>query len=153
MKTHSSKPNSLYGRLKKAFTLSEVVISMSLGVMGVSAIIYGYLVSANRAEWSAYSLAAQSLAQQGIEQARSCKWDPDAVPPVDELQPGNFPPRVNILDIPVVGTNITYATNFVTITTVRSSPPLRCIRVDCIWAFPRRGLFTNTVITYRSPDT
>src|SRR5690606_34562455 len=45
-----------------AVTLVEVVLS--LAIMGISfgAIIMGYVMSARRAEWSAYSLAANSLA-------------------------------------------------------------------------------------------
>jgi hypothetical protein len=52
MNTHSFKSNSLYGRPQKAFTLNEVVISLSLGVMGVGAIIYGYLVFAKLKNWA-----------------------------------------------------------------------------------------------------
>jgi hypothetical protein len=29
---------------------------------------------------------------------------------------------------------------------------LKQIRVDCVWRFMSRGLFTNTTLTYRAPD-
>jgi hypothetical protein len=138
---------------KQAFTLAEIVIASALGMITIGASIYGYILSAQRAEWSGYSLAANSLAMQRLEQARACKWDPLAWPPVDELVSANFPPvTTNILDIPMNGTNAVYATNYTTITTVREFPPLRMIRVDCTWMFIDRGPFTNTLVTYRAPD-
>ena len=102
------------------------------------------------AEWAAYSLAAHSLAMQRIEQTRAAKWDPAGFPPVDDLT--NRPPAVDILDIPISGTNIAYATSITTIATVSLNPPLKKIRVECVWPFVNRGLFTNVVVTYRAPD-
>ncbi|WP_425499912.1 PulJ/GspJ family protein [Fontisphaera persica] len=140
-------------RRKRAFTLAEVLIAMSISVLIMGSIVYGYLGTATRAEWNAYSLAAQSLALQRIEQARSCKWDPEASPPIDQLVASNFPPEVNILDIPVSGTNIVYATNFTTITVVSADPPTKCVMVQCVWNFKGRRNYTNTVVTYRAPDS
>jgi type II secretory pathway pseudopilin PulG len=134
------------------FTLVEVVMSTALASLMLGGVVYGYLLAAQRAEWAAYSLAAQSLASMRVEQARSTKWDPMAWPPADELQTANFPTSVEVLDIPVSGTNLVYATNYTTISTVSAAPPLRMIRVDCVWRFYRRGLYTNTVVTYRGPD-
>jgi hypothetical protein len=136
-----------------AFTLAEVVIATALGSITIGASIYGYVLAAKRAEWSGYSLAANSLAMQGVEQARACKWDPNGTPPVDQLVTANFPMKINILDIPITGTNIVYATNYTTITEIRANPPLKMIRVDCQWMFMSDGPYTNTVVTYRSPDT
>jgi len=117
------------GSQRCAFTLAEVLIAMSISVLIMGSIVYGYLGTATRAEWNAYSLAAESLAIQRIEQARACKWDPEASPPIDSLVASNFPPDVNILDIPVSGTNIVYATNFTTITEISSDPPMKCVVV------------------------
>lgn len=113
-------------------------------------VIYGYVGSAQRAEWSAHSLAAQSLASQGVEQARAARWDPQAWPVVDELPPTNYS-TVETLDIPVSG-QPQFATNFVSVELFSTNPPLRRLRTDCVWRFFRRGLFTNTVITLRAPD-
>lgn len=137
---------------RKAFTLMEVVISMAIAGLTIGGIISGYILSLRRAEWSAYSLAAHSLAMQRLEQTRAAKWDPQAYPAVDELVAANFPLRIEVLDIPISGTNKVYATNVTTISLLSSSPPLKMIRVDCSWMFQSKGPFTNTLITYRTSD-
>lgn len=130
----------------------EVVLSMTIAALAIGGMIYGYVLSANRAEWSAYSLAAQSLALQRLEQARACKWDPLANPPVDQLVSTSFPVMVEILDVPISGTNVVLATNRTTILDLSASPPLKMIQVDCVWNFMGRSTFTNTIVTYRGPD-
>jgi type II secretory pathway pseudopilin PulG len=135
-----------------AFTLVEVCVAMAIAAMTVSGIIYGYAQSTKRAEWSAYSLAAQAFATQRLEQTRACRWDTETG--VDQLVSTNFGIQTVVLDIPVIGTNAMFATNVTTITVISATAPqLRMIRVDCTWRFPTTGrLFTNTVATYRSPD-
>lgn len=59
--------------------------------------------------------------------------------------------QTNTLDIPMNGEPI-IVTNFIRITPVSDNPSLRQIRSDCVGSFMSRGLFTNTVITLRSPD-
>lgn len=130
----------------------EVLVSMLVVGIMVTGIVAGFIQTEKQAEWSAYSLAAQSLAMQPIEQARGAKWDPYANPSVDQIT--NIPAlSTNILDIPISGTNIVYATNSTTIQTVGSgTPPLKKISVVCTWTFFNRGVFSNTIITYRAPD-
>jgi hypothetical protein len=123
---------------------------MIVGIV-ITGVIAGFNQTQQQAEWSAYSLAAQSLAMQPIEQARGAKWDPYANPPVDQIT-NLLAVTTNILDIPITGTNIVYATNRVSITTVSTTPPLKKISVECTWRFFRRGVFTNSVVTYRAPD-
>lgn len=139
-------------RRRKGITIVEVVFS--LAIMGISfgAIVTGYVMSAKRAEWSAYSLAANSLAMQCLEQCRAAKWDVLTTPITDELTTATFGEQVSELDVPVSGGNITYATNYTMITSISTDPPLKMIRVDCVWPFKGQGLFTNTMITYRAPD-
>ena len=134
------------------FTLMEVVIALSISAITIGATITGYTLSTRRAEWSAYSLAAHSLAMQRLEQTRAAKWDPAGWPAVDELVSSNFPVRTEVLDIPISGTNLVYATNLTTIITLSTSPALKMIRVDCSWMFISRGPFTNSVATYRTSD-
>jgi Tfp pilus assembly protein PilV len=131
-------------------TLVEVLVSMLvLGIM-ITGVVNGFIQSHHTAEWSAYSLAAQSLAMQPIEQARAAKWDPYASVPINELT--NLPARTtNILDIPASGTNLVWATNRITVRTVSVNPPLQEIYVECTWRFLNRRVFTNSVITYRAP--
>jgi len=132
------------------FTLVEVVVAMAVLTLVIQGVIYGYIQSARRAEWNGRSLAAHSLASQGVEQARAAKWDPQAWPRVDELPPTNFS-AVETLDIPVSGQPV-YATNYISVGLISSNPPLRQIRADCVWTFMNRRLFTNTIITLRAPD-
>lgn len=140
-------------RQQAGITIVEVVISLAIMGIAFGAIVTGYVLSAKRAEWSAYSLAANSLALQRIEQLRAAKWDLNTTPVVDELVSSNFPSGVQlVLDIPASGTNIDYATNFTTITTLSANPPLKMLQVDCVWSFKGRRLFTNSITTYRAPD-
>ncbi len=130
-----------------AFTLVEVVISLAVAVVVIAGIIYGYTGSTRRAEWSGYSLAAHSLALQRLEQVRAAKFSSTG----DEVISANFPATNGILDVSSSGQKMVYGTNITTITTVGTN--LKCIKIDCIWAFsPRNRLFTNTLVTYRSRD-
>jgi type II secretory pathway pseudopilin PulG len=134
------------------FTLPEVVIAGALAAITLAGIIYGYVLSAQSAEWSSYYTAAQSLAMQRLEQTRAAKWDLQAEPRIDNLVSSNFPKSIEVLDIPITKTNVVYATNLTTITTLSTNPPLKMIRVDCTWAFAGHRVFTNTLVSYRAPD-
>ena len=143
----------LLRRSRRAFTLVEVVTATAVSALTMAATIYGYTLTSKRAEWAGYSLAAQSLAIQGLEQARAAKWDPwSSSTNSDMLVSSNFAPQIKTLDIPVTGTNVVYATNFWTISTISAIPNLRMIRVDCVWKFLKQGVFTNTVVSYRASD-
>jgi hypothetical protein len=139
-------------------TLVEVVTALTIAALVFAGIIRGFTASSQRSDWSSYNLAAQNLAQQGVEQARAAAWDPMASIPVDDCVQSNFPPvGTNWLDVPVPGTNIMWATNTWTITTVSTNPyPLKMIRVDCTWRYQPVGrpalVFTNTVATLRAPN-
>ena len=143
-----------------AFTLVEVVISIAILALVLAGMIYGYVQTNYRSEWSSMSLAAQSLAVQSVEQARTAKWDVHSGTPgvgrgtSDELPaPTNFTQLfTNSLLVPSTGQSIT-VTNYVWITAASTNPPVRQIRADCRWQFPRTGQwFSNTVITYRGSD-
>ncbi len=140
----------------RGFTLTEIVISLAIASMAFAGVLYGYVMTADHAEWSSYSLAAHSIAMQGVEQARAAKWDPLAWQNGDELGVTNFR-QVVTLDVPVRGGNAVLATNYVSVSTVSTAPPLRQLRADCVWILGSRkgtlrGPFTNTVITLRAPD-
>jgi Tfp pilus assembly protein PilV len=136
------------------FTLAEVVVAIAVATLAFGGVIFGYVLTADRAQWSAYSLAAQSLALQGVEQARAAKWDPKAWPAVDELGVTNYT-QVDMLDVPVSGRAV-QATNHISVSVVSQDPPLRQLRADCVWCMTNgrrsRGPFTNTVITLRTAD-
>jgi prepilin-type N-terminal cleavage/methylation domain-containing protein len=148
--------SSAVNRNAKGFTLVEVVISMAIAGAAFVGVLYGYVMTTNQGEWSCFSLAAHSVAMQGVEQARSAKWDPQAWPSVDELGVTNYV-QVATLDVPTRPGNTLFATNYVSVTTASEWPALRQIRSDCVWVLPyrkgrTRGPFTNTVITLRAAD-
>lgn len=144
--------NSVSRLSRRGFSTFETMWSMVFAAVAMGVTVNGYIAASARAERSAYSLAAHSLALQRLEQVRAAKWDPAAFPPVDEVVQTNFPIIACILDIPISRTNAVYATNFTTINAVSSNPPLKMIRVDCVWNFMNRGLLTNSIVTYRAPD-
>ena len=118
-------------------------------------ILAGNTMSANRAEWSGYSLAAQSHAAQRIELARAATWDTSSVPPIDQT-PALVGTNTGILDMPINSTNAVLVTNITTITnlTIGTNPVIlvKMIRVDTIWNWRQTRIFTNTLVTYRAPD-
>lgn len=144
------RANNHVGYSLNAFTLVEVVMSLAIAAIVIGGIVYGYVLTATRAEWSAHSIAAQALANQTAEQTRAARWEPNAG--VDQLVPSYFPAAIEILDVPLSAANRIYATNFTQITTVSSDPPLKLIQVDCVWSLRGRGPFSNTVVTYRAPS-
>src|SRR3954469_4310227 len=84
------------------FTIIEVLVAVFIMSIMFGTIIYAYVSTNDRAEWSAYSLAAESLAMQGIEQARAAKWDPQAWPVVDDLGVTNYT-QIEKLDVALSG--------------------------------------------------
>ena len=135
------------------FTLIEVAISALIVAMVFGGIIMAYEQSGQRVEWTGYSLAAQALAMQTIEQARATVWDPAQTPPVNELTNLNLmgatfvsgPPNyiltgftTNILDVPYQSTNYVMATNYVTISIdeARAESMVRSYAIEQGWSFP-----------------
>lgn len=135
-----------------AFTLMEVVISLAILGISLSGILTLYVRSAQRADWSGYSVSAQMMALSGLEQCRAAKYDPHGSPPTDALVSTNFPSRVDVLDPGIVNGITSYGTNTTTILTLSTNPALKLVRVDCTWTYPRRGVFTNSVFTYRAAN-
>ncbi len=134
------------------FTLEELVTSIAIASFTIGGIVSGYMGAAQRTEWAAYSQAAQSLAQQRLEQTRAAKWDPFAYPSVDEVVSTNFPDTTLPLDIPLTTNAAPTAFLKISIVTLSSNPPLKSVVVSSIWSTWKRGPFTNTVSSLRSPD-
>ena len=59
----------------EGFTLIEILISFFVFSLVISGLVYGYVQVNRMAEFSSMSLAAQSYASQGLEQAKSAQWD------------------------------------------------------------------------------
>ena len=131
----------------------EMIIAMAIAGITVAGVASGFVQVFMQGQSSAYSLAAHSLALRGLEQARAAKWDPMSNSAnKDELGSKTNWQYFEILDLPMSGNNITYATNRVFITTISTQPPLRQIKVECTWSFLNRRVFTNSIVTYRAPD-
>jgi type II secretory pathway pseudopilin PulG len=137
-----------------SFTLVEVVLSIVIVAIGCWGIVYGYMMAAKQADLSGCSLAAQALAVQRLEQARSAKWDRLASPAIDELVSSNFPTVITNLDIPIISsvpkTMVSLTTSISWVTT---NPPLKFIQVSCVWTnLMSLRIYTNLVSTYRAAD-
>lgn len=169
----------LYWKPKKCqrqgFTLGEVLVSFLVFSLAIAGLICGYTEVNRMCEYSSMSMAAQSYASKGLEQARSAQWDYVRYPDTnygpntgDDLGfsvGSNYVWVTNdTLDVPTTGQPIP-VTNYVTITYVFTNynptlPPMRQIRSDVVWAAPYLSIFgtglpvyyTNTAISLRAPD-
>lgn len=146
------RTSHVHGRRDQAVTLVETLVAMMVVAVTIAATVNGYILAANRAEWSAQSLAAHSLAIQRMEQIRSAAWNMTGEFPVDNVTEANFPDSKSLLDMPISGSNTVTAVTYTRISTVSTNPALKMIRVDCVWPYRERGFFTNTLITYRAPE-
>ncbi len=144
------------------FTLIEVLISFATFSLVASGLIYGYVQVNRMAEWSSMSLAAQSIASQEAERAKSAQWDSKSSSTTypNLTDPMGYPPAQLFtnyatnytMDVPSTGAPIVVS-NYLLITNVYSTPIIRMIRSDCVWTFPLTGIVcTNSVVTLRAPD-
>lgn len=138
-------------RSRVGMTLLEVVIAMAITGLVVGGIVFGYTFCTTSAERAALSLAANARALERIEETRSAKWDTASWPAVDRVVAANFPSKVVTLDLSGSGNGITQGTIQTEISQISASPPLKRIRVDCIWKF-KGQLVTNSIETCRAPD-
>ena len=136
-------------------TLAEVVVALAISSLTVLSLVGGYISSTVAAEKARLSLAANTRAQERLEDTHAAIWNISGWPVVDQLVATNFPAKVVVIDLSGQGAGITYGTNYTTISQVSVAPQLRRIRVDCIWQFQSAlfsTVFTNTVETLRGPD-
>jgi hypothetical protein len=135
-----------------------------------SGILTAYIQSARQAEWAGYSLAAQAIGIQQIEQARSGVWDysinKNELTNLNLLSwTYNATSKVgkgyttNVLDVPISGTNAVIATNFVTVKLLNltglTNTQIQMVTVDTVWPFQTatgRRMFTNRTASYFGPD-
>jgi prepilin-type N-terminal cleavage/methylation domain-containing protein len=152
------------------FTLVEVVIALAIITLFFNGIITAYVQASRSAEWAGYSLAAQAIGIQQIEQARSGVWDysisKNDLTNLNLLSWSyNTTTRVgtgyttSVLDVPISGTNVVVVTNFVTVKTLNltgfTNVQVQMVAVDTVWPFFTRSgtrLFTNRTASYFGPD-
>jgi prepilin-type N-terminal cleavage/methylation domain-containing protein len=158
-------------RTSAGFSLIEVVMATAVVALIFGGVIRSYTQAGIRIEWTGYSLAAQQLANQVVEQAKAATWDPTrATGPQNDLTNMallsatytnlTYSGYLNgVMDIPYSSTNIVMAKSYVTVTmsylSGNTNIPVQFIRVDTVWPFRARGnnaYFTNTVCTMIAPD-
>jgi prepilin-type N-terminal cleavage/methylation domain-containing protein len=132
-------------------TLVEVTVALAIAALVIGGIINGYNYCTQAAQKSALMLAASSMAMQRVEETRSATWDTAAYPPVDQLFATNFPAKVVTLDVSGDGKVTTPATVYTDISQISATPPLKRIRVDCVWQYRNAVWMTNTIETCRAP--
>lgn len=136
-----------------AFTLVEVVVAAAIVALVFGGIINAYILSVQRAEWS----------------ARAAKWDTSLGAQVDQILIGSngFPAMTTtILDLPISITtsNAVRVTNYLSLVNVplpasytkvysfgSTNPYVKMLRSDTVWPFKGK-MFTNTVATIIAPD-
>ncbi|MGA9777943.1 MAG: prepilin-type N-terminal cleavage/methylation domain-containing protein [Verrucomicrobiia bacterium] len=140
-------------RASTAFTLVEVTMSIAILALVMSGMIYGYVLTNHRAEWSSMSLDAQSFVAEAVEQARAAQWAISGGTATNQLQllPVSYI-RTNTMLISSTG-QLTNVLTTVSITNLSINPPLYQFRAQCVWYFPgKTNRFTNSFITWRAPD-
>jgi len=154
MMLHLSQPRGSRARTG-AFTLVEVVTSVSIIMLVIATVITVYVTTSYRAEWAGLSLAAQASAVQQLEAAKAAVWDPAQTPVKDEIK--QLPQVTSVLlDLPVAGTNVVYATNYTTITLITNGIYSNyLVKVDAVWPFRWKNqtvYYTNTIAGYYAPE-
>ena len=132
-------------------TLVEVVIALAITGIMVAGIVSGYVFCSTSTVKDSLYAAANAKASQRLEETRAAIWAPYRATPVDELVATNFLDEPVTLDLSATGAQPTMATVSTTISQISDSPPVRRIRVDCIWQFKDQNI-TNTIETLRAPD-
>jgi prepilin-type N-terminal cleavage/methylation domain-containing protein len=137
---------------RAGMTLVEVVIALAIAGLTLGGIVEGYIFSTTAAVKAGLVQAASARAMERLEEARSARWDTASWPVVDQLAATNFPDVVVSLDMPGSASGGTLATIKTKISQISLTPPIRDIRVDCIWQFRGVETITNTIETIRAPD-
>jgi hypothetical protein len=133
-------------------TLVEVIVALAITGLTVGGIVAGYIYCETAAIKGGLVQAASARAMERIEDTHSARWDTSVYPVVDQLVASNFPNESVSLDMPGSGSGGTSATIQTTISQISTTPPIRRIRVDCIWNFMGTQVITNTIETIRAPD-
>jgi type II secretory pathway pseudopilin PulG len=153
LKTKSFKRECQWSERSQAgMTLVEVVIALTVTGLAIGGIIGGYNFCTAAAQKAALIQAANARAMERVEETRSVKWDATAWPSVDQLVASNFPTKTVTLDMSGSGEVTTTAMLETQISRVSTNPPLKRVRVNCIWQFRSGPFITNTIETFRAPD-
>lgn len=133
-------------------TLVEVVVALAITGLTVGGLVEGYIFCTTASVKDSLYMAANGRAVERIEEARSARWDTSIYPAVDQLVATNFPDKVVTLQTTGAGVETIAATIKTEISDISLTPPVRRIRVDCIWLFKGVEPVTNSIETCRAPD-
>lgn len=133
-------------------TLVEVIVALGITMLTVGAVVEGYIFCTTASAKDSLNMAATGRVMQRIEEVRSARWDTSSFPPVDQLVATNFPDKNISLELNGEGVETVPATVKTFITDISTTPPLRRVRVDCIWLFKGSEPVTNSIETCRAPD-
>lgn len=151
-KLFKQQTHQLPERNQRGMTLVEVVIALAVTGLALGGIIGGYNFCTSAAQKAALIQAASARAMERVEETRSVKWDATGWPSVDQLVSSNFPVKAVILDVSGSGDVTTTALLETQISGVSSNPPLKRVRVNCVWRFRGGPFITNSIETFRAPD-
>jgi type II secretory pathway pseudopilin PulG len=151
--------SSMQTQLKKstrqgAFTIAELVVCFAIVALTIGGVITAYVNASNFSARAGFALAAQAQAVQVLERVRAAEWDTQSIPPLDQTT--NLPTtNIALMELPITGTNVTYATNVLSVSSiaVSANPPvsIKMITVNTTWPWNGK-VFSNTVVSYRAPD-
>ena len=144
------------GRLGTAgaasFTLVEMLIAVALFIMAFGFIVAGLNQTMYMAVWGNYNTAASKWAQQRMEEIQNARWDPTAVPAVDQVISANFPNDTVVLENYGGANPSLTATRTVTITPVTAGNlQYKVIQIAMSWSFRGRS-FSKTFTNIRATD-
>ena len=131
MQTKRTTPSRQAG-----FTLAETMVSILILGLVFAGTLLTYTRAEERAEWSGYSLAAQSLCVKTMEQFHAVLWDTQSTPTNNGTL--SIPlTSTNLLDIPVSGTNAVWATTTASIASFTGPGPCyyEMITVNTAWSW------------------
>jgi hypothetical protein len=130
----------------------EIAVALAISVLVMAGMFKGYTMASHRAQFSAFQLAANTMAMKQMESIVAATWVISGTSVTNIFSPTLTNTQVNALCLPSSGTNLVYATNYATVRQISTYPPYLMVQVSCVWSFMGMGTFTNTVGVLRSPD-
>jgi len=152
MKFDSLTRTVIYNRRAghRGFTLVEVVLATAIAALVMAGMFSGYNMAARRAQFSACSIAANTLAMRQMEQCVAAKWVPSYGNVTLLSLNGSYSTN---LCLPSAKSNVVTCSVEYGVSQVSSSPAYAMVGVTCVWSLANYGgSYTNTVITMRAPN-
>jgi prepilin-type N-terminal cleavage/methylation domain-containing protein len=133
-----------------AFTLIEVAVAAAIAAILLAGMFQGYNIASRRAQYSACSLAANTMAVRQMELCIAPPWYPTTGVTNLLAQRGTYTTN---LCLPTSQSNGVTCTITYSVTPTSANPPYAMIDVKCAWTLPDYGgTFTNEVAVLRAPN-